>query len=86
MAAVAAAQKNREMFAIKKSYSIEVSFIWFFFLKLTENFFNFIESLTLTSSGYNYILCFIIIITFIIIFIILPTGNSDPVNINKNYS
>lgn len=25
--AVAAAQKNREMFAIKKSYSIEVSFI-----------------------------------------------------------
>lgn len=25
MAAVAAAQKNREMFAIKKSYSIEVS-------------------------------------------------------------
>lgn len=26
MMAVAAAQKNREMFAIKKSYSIEVSF------------------------------------------------------------
>lgn len=28
MMAVAAAQKNREMFAIKKSYSIEVSFIF----------------------------------------------------------
>lgn len=27
MMAVAAAQKNREMFAIKKSYSIEVSLI-----------------------------------------------------------
>lgn len=28
MMAVAAAQKNREMFAIKKSYSIEVSLIF----------------------------------------------------------
>lgn len=27
--AVAAAQKNREMFAIKKSYSIEVSLVFF---------------------------------------------------------
>lgn len=32
MAAVAAAQKNREMFAIKKSYSVEVSYL----LKLSQ--------------------------------------------------
>lgn len=31
--AVAAAQKNREMFAIKKSYSIEVSFEIYTILK-----------------------------------------------------
>lgn len=38
--AVAAAQKNREMFAIKKSYSIEVSlyFINYFFIVLCKSF------------------------------------------------
>lgn len=35
--AVAAAQKNREMFAIKKSYSIEVSKKFFF--RVNNNFY-----------------------------------------------
>lgn len=37
MAAVAAAQKNREMFAIKKSYSIEVSLLFYGFVFFSKN-------------------------------------------------